>query len=136
MPRPLLKGMSKESAWLAPFSWEMVVAQNAVLCAAKNALHKPTSDGYEAAKEQWESFHCRSTTLFDAIDFLRRCHRAAPFCFYNGNTFASIAVVVVNHLDLDATETAVVRSLACHIVAGVAGDEEVEALREFSESLA
>ena len=30
--------------WLALFDWEIVTAQNMVLCEAKSALHKPTSD--------------------------------------------------------------------------------------------
>ena len=32
--------------WLALFDWEIVTAQNMVLCEAKSALHKPTSDGF------------------------------------------------------------------------------------------
>jgi len=44
-----------KKVWLAPYSWEFVTAQNAVLCQAKNALHKPTSDGHESAKALWES---------------------------------------------------------------------------------
>jgi len=39
--------MGSINPWLAPFDWEIVRAQNAVLCQAKNALHKPTSDGHE-----------------------------------------------------------------------------------------
>ncbi len=31
--------MERVGTWLAPFTWEMVTAQNAVLCRAKNALH-------------------------------------------------------------------------------------------------
>lgn len=38
--------MQRTQAWLASFTWEMVTAQNAMLCAAKSALHKPTSDGH------------------------------------------------------------------------------------------
>jgi len=51
--------MSATRAWLADFTWEVVTAQNAVLCAAKNALHKPTSDGHAATKELWEQTHCQ-----------------------------------------------------------------------------
>lgn len=38
--------MSAMREWLSDFIWEMVIAQNAVLCQAKNALHQPASDGY------------------------------------------------------------------------------------------
>ena len=65
----------------------------------------------------------------------RRCHRGAPFCFYNGNTFAAIIRDVVNQLDLPAARKLVVRSLAGHIVAGVATAEEERAFREFCAGL-
>jgi hypothetical protein len=37
-------------AWLAPFDWEFVTEINRGLCKQKNALHKPTSDGYGPAR--------------------------------------------------------------------------------------
>lgn len=69
------------------------------------------------------------------VDFLRQCHRMAPFCFYNGNTFASIGLLVVKRLNLDPEQEFVVRSLVGHVVAGVGTEEEEKALREFSDSL-
>ena len=127
--------MAEAQAWLAPFTWEIVTAQNAVLCAAKNALHKPTSDGHETTKQLWQDRHQNPMSLSDAIELLRRCHRLAPFCFYNGNTFASIAVLIVKHLDLEPEQAHILRSLAGHIVAGVASEEEEEAFAEFSASM-
>jgi len=73
--------------------------------------------------------------LDDAVDLCRRCHRLAPFCFYNGNTFASIVTLVIKRLELPPEQAAVVRSLAGHIVAGVSSGEEEAAFREFCESL-
>jgi hypothetical protein len=58
--------MERVRPWLEPFTWEVVTAQNAVLCQAKNALHKPTSNGHEPTKAFWESRHRE---------------RMAPFCF-------------------------------------------------------
>jgi hypothetical protein len=125
---------SSTQAWFAPFTWEFVTQQNAVLCQAKNALHKPTSDGHESARTLWEANHVCAMTLSEAIDLCRRCHRLAPFCFYNGNTFAAIARAVIARLGLDAQQAFIIRSLAGHIVAGVATDEEVTAFQEFSDS--
>jgi len=122
-------------AWLADYSWEFVTAQNAMLCAAKNALHRPTSDGHETTRQLWESQRSKETTLYEAVVFCRRCHRAAPFCFYNGNTFAAIIRDVINQLGLPSRQEAAVRSLAGHIVAGVSSAEEERSLREFSSSL-
>ncbi len=58
--------------------------------------------------------------LTEAVEPCRRCHRSAPFRFYNGNTFAAIIRDVINQLDLPEEQTVVARSLAGHIVAGVA----------------
>ncbi|MEO5914947.1 MAG: hypothetical protein ABIS50_11985 [Luteolibacter sp.] len=112
-----------------------MTAQNAVLCAAKNALHKPTSDGHDATKALWESHYQDSMGLDDAVDLCRRCHRLAPFCVYNGNTFTAIIRDVVINLNLKSDQNQIVRSLAGHIVAGVASDEETRAFREFCASL-
>lgn len=86
--------------WLMLFTWEMVTAQNAVLCQAKNALHGPTSDGHAATKKLWESRHCEQISLADAVELCRRCHRMAPFCFYKGTTFASIIAPVIKKMGL------------------------------------
>lgn len=73
--------------------------------------------------------------LDEAVDLCRHCHRMAPFCFYNGNTFASIVSIVIRRLGLPAEQAFVVRSLAGHIVAGVATSEEESAFRAFCDSL-
>jgi hypothetical protein len=127
--------VSARRAWLAKYSWAFVTAQNAMLCAAKNALHKPTSDGHNATKALWESTHEQEMRLEEAVDLCRRCHRLAPFCFYNGNTFAAIIRDVVRSLALRPDKEVIVRSLAGHIVAGVATDAEEKAFREFCDAL-
>ena len=127
--------MGSINLWLAPFDWEIVRAQNAVLCQAKNALHQSTSDGHDATKALWDSRHKAEMSLEEATDLCRRCHRMAPFCFYNGNTFASIIRLVIKKLDVSEERKVVARSLAGHIVAGVATAEEERAFREFCAGL-
>jgi len=119
--------------WLAEVPWDLVIFQNASLCKQKNALHKPTSDGYETTKAFWESSQQQPMKLTEAVDLCRRCHRMAPFCFYNGNTFAAIARSMVSQLDLSEADAAILRSLVGHIVAGVATPEQQEAFRRFCE---
>jgi hypothetical protein len=121
--------------WLGPYSWEFVTAQNAVLCNNKNAHHGPTSDGHDDARRLWSECHSEPMTLSAAVDLCRRSHQFAPFCFYNGNTFAAIMRDAVLALDLEPEAAYVVRSLVGHIVAGVASTEEEDALKEFSASL-
>ncbi len=121
--------------WLEPFTWDFVTAQNQVLCSQKSAHHGPTSDGHLAAMQFWEESRLKEMGIFEVIEVCRRCHRMAPFTNFNGNTFAAIARILVRKLNLDAETEYIARSLAGHIVAGVASDEEVEAFRKFCDGL-
>lgn len=47
--------MKLSQAWLQTYYWEFITLQNAMLCQAKSALHKPTSNVHAATKELWES---------------------------------------------------------------------------------
>ena len=127
--------MSSLARWLEAFSWEFVVAQNEILCREKSAHHGPTSDGHADGKQLWENARLREMTLFYAVEVCRKCHRIAPFTNFNGNTFSAIARIMVKRLNLDDRSEYIARSLAGHIVAGVASDEEVRAFREFCEGL-
>ena len=122
-------------AWLAQVPWDMVVWQNEQLCKAKKAHHGPTSDGHAVCKALWEETHVKAMDLDEMVDFCRRCHRLAPFTNYNGNTFSAIVRALIDSLELPKETSALARSLAGHIVAGVASDEEFQAFREFCESL-
>jgi hypothetical protein len=112
--------------WLASTDWEMVTEINRGLCKQKNALHKPTSDGHLPAKTLWEKNQLREMGLVEAIEVCLKCHRLAPFCFYNGNTFAAIARDFIAEVSsgLPADQAHVLRSIAGHIVAGTATDIE------------
>jgi hypothetical protein len=112
--------------WLAAFDWEFVTEINRGLCKRKNALHKPTSDGNLPARSLWENNRSRELHLTDALEVCLKCHRLAPFCFYNGNTFAAIARDFIAELSpgLMADTAHVLRSVAGHIVAGTATDIE------------
>ena len=127
--------MKSISNWLEPFTWEFVTAQNQILCQQKAAHHGPNSDGYLLVKELWEEARLREMSLFDVIDICRRCHRLAPFTNYNGNTFAAIARIIIRKLNLEPEKEHLVRSLAGHIVAGVASDKEIQAFQKFCNRL-
>ena len=122
--------------WLEPVSWEDVTAINARLCEARGALHKPASDGHDAARDLWESSRQTVLTLEQAIVICHRCHRLAPFCFFNGNTFVAIARGIIRPVleqltARDAMHAAAFRSVVGHFVAGTEGLEELRsALRE------
>ncbi len=121
--------------WLEQVPWEMVSWQNEQLCLSKNAHHGPTSDGHKSCKELWDIHRDKEMTLIELVDVCRRCHRLAPFTNYNGNTFSAITRALIESLGLSPSQSALARSLAGHIVAGVAGEEEVRAFRDFCEGL-
>lgn len=73
--------------------------------------------------------------FMEVVALCRRCHRMAPLTSYNGNTFAAIARGLIDDFATSPQNVALARSLAGHIVAGVAGAEETEAFREFCEKL-
>lgn len=60
-------------------------------------------------------------TLQETLDFLRQCHRDAPFLFFNGNTFAEVARRLVDVLlaEFPLARRREAASLTAHFVAGV-----------------
>lgn len=113
--------------WLKDWPWETVVTINAGLCKEKNALHKPTSDGYEPAQTLWDNSRRRELALRETLDIFRQCHKLAPFCFYNGNTFVAIARIMIQDLlhEMPPVKANGFRSVVGHYVAGTAGAEEL-----------
>jgi hypothetical protein len=124
-----------KKAWLELFDWDFVTATNAALCRPKKALHQPTSDGHDRTRHLWEKNYRREMFIAEAVDLCRQCHQLAPFCNFNGNTFAALARSLVNTLRLKADEAHIIRSLAGHIVAGTASDAEVKEFANFSRGL-
>jgi len=112
--------------WLQVVPWEAVVSINAALCEARKALHKPTSDGYVPAKELWEKNRLKNLSLPELLHLCFQCHRLAPFCNYNGNTFVTIVKTLLDAelKRLPPDQSYILRSIAGHIVAGTATDIE------------
>ena len=106
--------------WLKSAGWTVVTEINRQLCAQASAQHGPTSDGHTPAKRLWSLRHSQSLELVELAELCHRCHRLAPFLNYNGNTFVAIARQAITMLSLSPTESAALRSLIGHIVAGTA----------------
>ena len=124
-------------SWLEPFDWGFVTEVNRGLCKQKNALHKPTSDGHPRAQNLWEKNRSQKLTLIEALQICRECHRLAPFCFYNGNTFAAIARDFITEAfpKLAPDKAHILRSIAGHIVAGTATEVEMKHLDQILAEL-
>jgi hypothetical protein len=124
-----------QEKWLDQFDWQFVTATNEALCRPKNALHKPASDGHEKARELWERNFRRAMSLAEAVDLCRECHRLAPFCNFNGNTFVALIRNVALRLKFPPDRAHAVRSWMGHFVAGTATPEEMQQFQELSASL-
>ena len=113
--------------WLKDWPWETVVAINAGLCKEKKALHQPTSDGYRPAEKLWEASRRLELTLQETLDLCRQCHKLAPFCFYNGNTFVAIGRTLIQDLlhKMPPLKAHGFRSVVGHYIAGTAGADEL-----------
>ncbi len=115
-----------KQAWFENRDWEFVVAMNAGLCENSGALHRATTDGYEDTRQFWSMNYQRETNLAEAVEFCRQCHRMAPFCNFNGNTFVAIIRDCIAHAaGFTGAQAALARSLAGHMVAGTAEPEEI-----------
>jgi hypothetical protein len=119
-----MSGLNKN--WLQVVPWETVVYINSALCEARKALHKLTSDGYIPAKDLWERSRLKKLSLPELLQICFQCHRLAPFCNYNGNTFVTIVKTLLDDelSHLPADKSFILRSIAGHIVAGTATDIE------------
>lgn len=123
-----------KKAWLAGVPWAVVIETNRLLCEPKGAFHGPTSDGHERTKAIWESQYLSEMPLIDAIQLCRKSHRMAPFCNFNGNTFVAIIRKVITDFDIPPEKSAVFRSLAGHVVAGIADQHEEQQLLDLIQS--
>ena len=114
-----------------------MVSINAALCEARKALHKPTSDGYAPTKELWEKNRPKEFSLTELFQLCYQCHRLAPFCFYNGNTFVTIVKTLLDEelRRFPQQKAHIVRSIAGHIVAGTATDIERKQLDSILSAL-
>ena len=76
-------------------------------------------------------------TLLETFQFLKSCHRRAPFLFFNGNTFAEIGRALATALfsDLSFHRRKEASSAVAHFVTGVLDENlMIEAVRSLSET--
>lgn len=132
--RRLPRGSPREQSPLrtrAPFlqnrSWELVVSLNQAACERGRAQHGPHREAHDAVAEEWRRQQQAVTSLEETLDFLRHCHRRAPFLFFNGNTFADIGrrLAATLFADLPPVRLREVTSAVAHYIAGVLDRESM-----------
>ena len=121
--------LQTRAAFIQNWSWQSVVGFNQGACERGKAKHGHNSETHEKVRIEWEETRRQTLTLLDTLDFLLRCHRSAPFLFFNGNTFAEIGRRLVDVLfaDLARGRRRKAASLAAHYIAGVLDREAMVA---------
>ncbi len=102
-------------------SWAFVTDLNRRLCERGGAQHGTNPESHEATAREWERLRPVEQSLLETFDFLRQCHRRAPFLFLNGNTFGEIGRTLTDFLfaDVPVIKRKHITSAAAHYVAGV-----------------
>lgn len=129
--------LQARAAFLKNRSWELVVGLNRGACARGGAQHGQNSESYAALETEWRRRQGQESTLDEAIEFLRQCHRRAPFLFFNGNTFADVGRAIVDFVfaELPTGRRREVMSTVAHYIAGVLDHESMARIvNELSES--
>jgi hypothetical protein len=109
----------------APFlknrSWESIVSYNRGACERGGAQHGLNPEAGAALAEEWERQQLLDHSLLETFDYLKSCHRSAPFFFFNGNTFADISrqLSTVLFSELPPARRREIISAVAHYVAGV-----------------
>jgi len=96
-PAPL----QSRANFLKNWSWTSVTEINRGLCERGRAQQGINSETHKAVEEEWERRRASELTLLETFQFLKSCHRRAPFLFFNGNTFAEIGRALATALFAD-----------------------------------
>ena len=115
--------LQTRAAFLANWDWESVIGHNRGMCARGGAQHGANSESAGAVAQDWQRRREVESSFAEALEFLRSCHRRAPFLFFNGNTFADyLFAELPHHRRRQAT------SAIAHYVAGVLDGEAMSAM--------
>lgn len=119
--------LQTRAAFIHNWDWQSIIGLNRAACERGRAQHGHNQEAHEKVRREWEKARDQEMTLLETLDFLRHCHRSAPFLFFNGNTFAEIARRLVDVLfaDLARGRRREADSLAAHYVAGVLDRESM-----------
>lgn len=132
-PAPL----QTRAKFLQNWDWLSVTQINGGLCERGRAQRGVSSEAHAAVAKEWEKHRASELSLLETFEFLKYCHRRAPFLFFNGNTFAEIGRALTNALfrDLPFHRRKEAASAVAHFITGVLDhDLMVLAINELSES--
>lgn len=132
-PAPL----QSRAKFLQNWDWLSVTQINDGLCERGRAQRGVNSEAHTAVAEEWEERRVQELSLLKTFEFLKSCHRRAPFLFFNGNTFAEIGRALTTALlrDLPFHRRKEAASAVAHFITGVLDhDSMVTAVHELCEA--
>jgi hypothetical protein len=120
--------LQARAAFLKNRSWEFVTSLNRGACERGRAQHGENSESHEAVAADWRIKEQQVLTLGETLDFLRSCHKRAPFLFFNGNTFADIGRAIADFVfgELVHVRRRELNSAVAHYISGVLARETME----------
>jgi hypothetical protein len=129
--------LQSRAKFLENWNWASVTQINRGLCERGRAQRGVNTETHAAAAEEWEKQCAVELTLLETFQFLRSCHRRAPFLFFNGNTFAEIGRALATALfaDLPLHRRKEASSAIAHFITGVTDQQSmVASILALSES--
>jgi hypothetical protein len=132
-PAPL----QSRAKFLQNWDWSSVTQIHDGLCERGRAQRGANPETHAAVAEEWEKRRASELTLLETFQFLKSCHRRAPFLFFNGNTFAEIGRALATALfsDLSFHRRKEASSAVAHFITGVLDQElMIEAVESLSET--
>jgi hypothetical protein len=129
--------LQSRAKFLENWDWASVTEINGRLCERGGAQRGVNSETHAPAAAEWEQRRVAELTLLETFQFLKSCHRRAPFLFYNGNTFAEIGRALATALfsDLPLHRRKEAASAVAHFITGVLAEElMVQAVESLSRS--
>lgn len=113
--------LQARAAFVENWDWKSITSINRGTCARGGAQHGINQEAGSACEEDWERQRHIVVTLGETLDFLKSCHRQAPFLFFNGNTFSFIGreLALALFSDLPPVRKKEVASVIAHYIAGV-----------------
>ena len=117
--------LQSRANFLQNWDWASVTQIHDGLCDRGRAQRGPNPETHAAVAQEWEKRRASSLTLLETFQFLKSCHRRAPFLFYNGNTFAEIGRALTNALFASLTfhRRKEASSAVAHFITGVLEQE-------------
>ena len=131
--------LQSRAKFLQNWGWSSVTQINSGLCERGGAQRGVNPETHATVAGEWEARRASALTLLETFQFLRSCHRRAPFLLFNGNTFAEIGRALANALfsELPVHRRKEASSAAAHFITGVLDEESmIAAVNELWEAAA